>query len=112
MKIEEPYSPDNKRPEDAIREVKRLVKILTEVQDTYFESLSNGLKLTPAGKNYLFDYIYNIDSKNKKLDGFSHYLSRLNLTYSEIVEDKTLQKNHKKLKACKTTSKNNSTQTQ
>ena len=80
----QPYTPEGKHPEDAIYEVKTFINKLQEVQDDYFERLSKGLNLTGEGKDLLFDYIYNIDNENDKIDDFAHYLETLNKNYLNL----------------------------
>jgi hypothetical protein len=81
-----PYTPQGKHPEDAIYEVKMFFNKLKDVQDDYFERLSKGLNLTEEGKEYLFDYIYNIDNKNREIDDFAHYLEILGRNYETLIE--------------------------
>ena len=82
----QPYTPEGKHPEDAIYEVKMFFNKLKDVQDDYFERLSKGLNLTEEGKEYLFDYIYNIDNKNREIDDFAHYLEILGRNYENLIE--------------------------
>jgi len=79
-----PYTPEGKHPEDAIYEVKMFFNKLKDVQDDYFERLSKGLNLNDEGKDYLFDYIYNVDNENDKIDDFAHYLETLNKNYLNL----------------------------
>lgn len=81
-----PYTPDGKHPEDAIYEVKTFVNKLQDVQEDYFQKLSRGLKLTQEGEEYLFDYIYNIDNKNREIDDFAHYLETLGKDYKNFIK--------------------------
>ena len=82
----QPYTPEGKHPEDAIYEVKMFFNKLKDVQDDYFERLSKGLNLTEEGKEYLFDYIYNIDNKNREIDDFAHYLEILGRNYDTLIQ--------------------------
>jgi hypothetical protein len=82
----QPYTPEGKHPEDAIYEVKEFVKKLQDVQEDYFQRLSKGLKLTQEGEEYLFDYIYNIDNKNREIDDFADYLEILGRNYENLIE--------------------------
>jgi hypothetical protein len=81
-----PYTPEGKHPEDAIYEVKEFVKKLQDVQEDYFQRLSEGLKLTQEGEEYLFDYIYNVSNNDQKIDDFAHYLETLNKNYENLIE--------------------------
>ena len=80
-----PYTPEGKHPEDAIYEVKMFFNKLKDVQDDYFERLSKGLNLTEEGKDFLFDYIYNIDNENDQIDDFFYYLENLNKNYEDLL---------------------------
>jgi hypothetical protein len=82
----QPYTPEGKHPEDAIYEVKTFVNKLQDVQEDYVQRLSKGLKLTQEGEEYLFDYIYNIDNKNREIDDFAHYLEILGRNYENLIE--------------------------
>lgn len=82
----QPYTPEGKHPEDAIYEVKTFVNKLQDVQEDYVQRLSKGLKLTQEGEEYLFDYIYNIDNKNREIDDFAHYLEILGRNYKNLIE--------------------------
>ena len=80
-----PYTPEGKHPEDAIFEVKMFFNKLKDVQDDYFERLSNGLQLTEEGKDLLFDYIYNIDNESDQIDDFFYYLETLGKNYKDFI---------------------------
>jgi hypothetical protein len=80
-----PYTPEGKHPEDAIYEVKEFFKKLQDVQEDYFQRLSKGLNLTNDGKDFLFDYIYNVDNENDEIDDFTHYLETLNKKYQDLI---------------------------
>ena len=80
-----PYTPEGKHPEDAIYEVKTFINKLQDVQEDYVQRLSKGLKLTQEGEEYLFDYIYNIDNKNREIDDFAHYLEILGRNYNDLI---------------------------
>lgn len=82
----QPYTPEGKHPEDAIYEVKTFINKLQDVQEDYVQRLSKGLKLTQEGEEYLFDYIYNIDNKNREIDDFAHYLEILGRNYENLIE--------------------------
>jgi hypothetical protein len=80
-----PYTPEGKHPEDAIYEVKSFFEKLRDVQDDYFERLSEGLNLTEQGKDFLFDYVYNVSNDDQKIDDFAHYLETLNKNYEDLI---------------------------
>ena len=79
------YTQDGKHPEDAIYEVKNFFDKLKDVQDDYFERLSTGLSLTEEGKDFLFDYIYNVCNTDQKIDDFGHYLEKFNKNYEDLI---------------------------
>lgn len=81
----QPYTPEGKHPEDAIYEVKMFFNKLKDVQDDYFERLSKGLNLTEEGKDFLFDYIYNVDNENDGVDDFFCYLQNINKNYEKLL---------------------------
>ena len=80
-----PYTPEGKHPEDAIHEVKSFFEKLRDVQDEYFERLSEGLNLTEQGKGFLFDYVYNVSNDDQKIDDFAHYLETLGRNYEDLI---------------------------
>ena len=80
-----PYTPEGKHPEDAIYEVKSFFDKLKDVQDDYFERLSEGLNLTEQGKDLLFDYVYNVSNDDQRIDDFAHYLETLNKNYEDLI---------------------------
>jgi hypothetical protein len=80
-----PYTPEGKHPEDAIYEVKSFFEKLRDVQDDYFERLSEGLNLTEQGKDFLFDYVYNVSNDDQRIDDFAHYLETLNKNYEDLI---------------------------
>jgi hypothetical protein len=82
----QPYTPEGKHPEDAIYEVKEFFRKLQDVQDDYFQRLSEGLKLTEEGEEYLFDYIYNVSVYDQKIDDFAHYLETLGRNYKDLIK--------------------------
>jgi hypothetical protein len=82
----QPYTPEGKHPEDAIYEVKEFFIKLLDVQEDYFQRLSNQLKLTKEGEEYLFDYIYNVNNENQQIDDFAHYLETLNKKYKDLIK--------------------------
>jgi hypothetical protein len=80
-----PYTPEGKHPEDAIYEVKSFFEKLRDVQDDYFERLSEGLNLTEQGKDFLFDYVYNVSNDDQQIDDFAHYLETLGRNYKDLI---------------------------
>jgi hypothetical protein len=72
-------------PEDQIHKTKTFINELQNVQDKYFEDLSENLNLSSIGKDWLFDYIFN--TKDEKYDDFEHYLIDFKKTYGEMLRD-------------------------
>ena len=70
-------------PEDQIYKAKSFINELQTVQDKYFEELAENLNLSPIGKDWLFDYIFN--TKDEKYDDFEHYLCQFRKTYAEML---------------------------
>ena len=81
------YTSDGKHPEDAIHEVKSFFNNLKDVQNSYFDKLTKDLNLTDEGKDYLFDYIYNVDDAEENVDDFSHYLETLGRNYTYMINN-------------------------
>jgi hypothetical protein len=61
-------------PDDSIFKVKDFINELSQVQDSYFESLCLELELGDGElKDHLFDYVYN----EQKMVTFGEYLDEL-----------------------------------
>jgi hypothetical protein len=61
-------------PDDSIFKVKDFINELSQVQDSYFESLCFELELGEGElKDHLFDYVYN----DQKMVTFGEYLDEL-----------------------------------
>ena len=61
-------------PDDSIFKVKDFINELSQVQDSYFESLCFELELGDGElKDHLFDYVYN----EQKMVTFGEYLDEL-----------------------------------
>jgi hypothetical protein len=69
-------------PEDLIHKIKTFINELQEVQNVYFNTLVNDLKLNKDGDEFLFDYIYNCCDEN--FDDFEHYLQTFGKKYNDV----------------------------
>lgn len=83
------YSNEN-HPEDSIYRVKTFINELQKVQENYFTKLTQELKLSKEGEDWLFDYIYNAD---EVYDGFDHYLQDYKKEYEDFVITDTMFSN-------------------
>lgn len=70
-------------PIDDIIAAKRKIDVLSELQDQIFDDLTDSLPLTMRGKDYLFDYLFNENSKTT----FVEYLSRFDKSVNDIIVD-------------------------
>lgn len=84
MITEKFYTDKNEHPEDKIYNVKKFVNELSNVQDSYFNHLVVDLDLNTKGSDWLFDYIFNDDSKDSS---FEDYLYRYGINYQSLVGD-------------------------
>jgi hypothetical protein len=78
------YTPDGSHPDDAIYKAKAFINELQKVQEQYFTKLTQELKLSKEGEDWLFDFIFN-SSEDENYDGFEHYLSDFGKEYNDIV---------------------------
>jgi len=72
----------NEHPEDRIFKDKEYINRLQKHIDEVYEELSRDLRMNMEGKDYLFDYIFNIDDKDLE---FEDYLNKLGYRYDEIA---------------------------
>jgi hypothetical protein len=77
------YTSNGEHPEDAVYSVKKFIKELQNVQESYFNKLSKSLNLTEAGDDHLFDYIYNDDDS----EVFQHYLEKMGTEYQNVCKN-------------------------
>jgi hypothetical protein len=56
---------------------------LKQVEDLYFETLCERLKLNDLGKDWLFEYIYNFEEQDV---GFDKFLAERKIKEEEIFE--------------------------
>jgi len=79
---EDHYTRHNEHPEDRIFKDREYIKRLQEHIDYVFEHLDNDLRLNDKGRDWLFDYIFNEDSKDIE---FEEYLEKYNVKYKDCV---------------------------
>jgi hypothetical protein len=83
MITEQHYTRQNEHPEDRIFRDKEYINRLQKHIDEVFEGLSRDLRVNmdDALKDYLFDYIFNVDDKDLE---FEDYLNKLGLRYDKL----------------------------
>jgi len=79
---EKHYTSLGEHPEDRIFKDREYIKRLQEHIDYVFEVLDNDLRLNEKGSDWLFDYIFNEDSKDIE---FEEYLAKYNVKYEDCV---------------------------
>jgi hypothetical protein len=75
------YTNDNRHPDDVIFDIKNHVNKLQDYIDLLYNKLCDDLRLNEAGKEWLFDYLYN-GPDEKQL--FTEFLESYNTTYDKI----------------------------
>lgn len=88
------YTPLGEHPEDRIFKDKEFINRLSEVQNSYFEKLSNDLKLSEEGSNLLFDYVYNEEHDLC----FDEWLAKLGINYQSLVNQSLVKENPNDIK--------------
>jgi hypothetical protein len=78
----EHYTHENQHPEDRIFKDREYIQRLQEHIDYVFEHLDHDLRLNDKGRDWLFDYIFNEDSKDIE---FEEYLAKYNVKYKDCV---------------------------
>ena len=83
MITEQHYTRLNEHPEDRIFRDKEYINRLQKHIDEVFERLSRDLRVNvdDALKDYLFDYIFNVDDKDLE---FEDYLNKLGHRYDKL----------------------------
>jgi hypothetical protein len=79
---EEHYTHENQHPEDRIFKDREYIQRLQEHIDYVFEHLDHDLRLNDKGRDWLFDYVFNEDSKDIE---FEEYLEKYNVKYKDCV---------------------------
>jgi hypothetical protein len=75
------YTKFNEHPEDRIYRDREYIERLQRHIDTVYDLLANDLRLNQKGQDWLFDYIFNEDSKDIE---FEEYLEKYKVKYNEI----------------------------
>jgi hypothetical protein len=76
------YTKFKEHPEDRIFKDREYIQRLQEHIDYVFEHLDHDLRLNEKGRDWLFDYIFNEDSKDIE---FEEYLEKYNVKYKDCV---------------------------
>jgi hypothetical protein len=76
------YTHENQHPEERNFKDREYIKRLQEHIDYVFEHLDHDLRLNEKGRDWLFDYIFNEDSKDIE---FEEYLAKYNVRYKDCV---------------------------
>jgi|694.fasta_scaffold78917_9 hypothetical protein len=78
----EHYTKFNEHPEDRIYRDREYIQRLQRHIDSVYDLLANDLRLNQKGQDWLFDYIFNDDSKDIE---FEEYLAKYNVRYEDCV---------------------------
>jgi hypothetical protein len=76
------YTKFNEHPEDRIFRDREYIQRLQRHIDSVYDLLTADLKLNQKGQDWLFDYIFNEDSKDIE---FEEYLAKYNVKYENCV---------------------------
>ena len=76
------YTKFKEHPEDRIFRDREYIQRLQRQIDSVYELLDNDLRLNEKGQDWLFDYIFNEDSKDIE---FEDYLKKCNVKYGNCV---------------------------
>ena len=76
------YTKFNEHPEDRIFRDREYIQRLQKHIDSVHELLANDLRLTQKGQDWLFDYVFNEDSKDIE---FEEYLEKYKVKYKDLV---------------------------
>jgi hypothetical protein len=79
------YTKEGRHPEDVIYQDRQFIREINEIVNSKFDKLANDLRLDEAGKDWLFDYIYNCDDESVSFD---EYLAEAGLEYTDFVKPK------------------------
>jgi len=78
----EHYTKFDEHPEDRIFRDREYIQRLQRHIDSVYDLLVNDLRLNQKGQDWLFDYIFNEDSKDIE---FEEYLAKYNVKYEDCV---------------------------
>jgi hypothetical protein len=76
------YTKFNEHPEDRIFRDREYIQRLQRHIDSVYDLLANDLRLNQKGQDWLFDYVFNEDSKDIE---FEEYLAKYNVKYEDCV---------------------------
>jgi hypothetical protein len=76
------YTKNNEHPEDRIFRDREYIQRLQQHIDSIHELLANDLRLNQMGQDWLFDYVFNEDSKDVE---FEEYLEKYKVRYKDCV---------------------------
>jgi len=79
----EHYTKFNEHPEDRIFRDREYIQRLQRHIDSVYDLLDNDLRLNEQGTDWLFDYVFNEDSKDVE---FEEYLEKYGVKYEDIVK--------------------------
>jgi hypothetical protein len=82
------YTKDDFHPEDVIYKEREFIREINSIINNKFEKLVKDLGLDEAGKDWLFDYIYNCDDKTIS---FEEFLAKAGLEYTDFVKPRVRQ---------------------
>jgi hypothetical protein len=76
------YTKFKEHPEDRVYRDREYIQRLQKHIDSVYDLLANDLRLNQKGQDWLFDYIFNEDSKDIE---FEEYLEKCNVRYEDCV---------------------------
>jgi hypothetical protein len=79
------YTKEGRHPEDVIYQERQFIREINKIVNSKFDKLANDLRLDEAGKDWLFDYIYNCDNESVSFD---EYLAEAGIEYTDFVKSK------------------------
>lgn len=77
------YTKTGEHPEDFIYRERQFIREVNKIIDFKFNKLVRELRLDEAGKDWLFDYIYNCDDETISFDEF---LNEAGLDYADFIK--------------------------
>lgn len=77
------YTKEGHHREDVIYQERQFIREINKIIDSKFDKLANDLNLDDAGRDWLFDYIYNCDDETVSFD---EYLAEAGLEYTDFVK--------------------------
>jgi hypothetical protein len=76
------YTKFGEHPEDRIYRDREYIQRLQRHIDSVYDLLANDLRLNQKGQDFLFDYVFNEDSKDIE---FEEYLDKYGIKYEDIA---------------------------